>query len=152
MSDRMTIVLFNPSQAKPRLEEAWKWVKAMLFAGHRLVLEIRPATRTTEQNARMWAMLADVSRQVEWYGKRLTSEDWKHVFTASLRKLAVVPNLDGTGFVALGLSTSRMTKAEMSDLIELMFAFGAERGVRWSDPALPAERIDAETGEILEAA
>jgi hypothetical protein len=92
-------------------------------------------TRNLEQNARMWAMLADISRQVDWYGKRLTSEDWKHVFSSSLRRLEVVPNLDGSGFVALGMSTSRMSKREMSDLIELMFAFGAERDVEWSEPA-----------------
>jgi hypothetical protein len=82
-------------------------------------------------------MLGDVSKQVDWYGKHLSAEDWKHVFSASLRKLAVVPNLDGTGFVALGLSTSRMTKAEMGDLMEIMGAFGAERGVVWSDPMEP---------------
>jgi hypothetical protein len=95
---------------------------------------VKEPTRNSSQNARMWAMLEEVSRQVEWYGKRLSSEDWKHVFSASLKKLTVVPNLDGSGFVALGVSTSRMSKAEMSDLIELMFAFGAERGVRWSEP------------------
>jgi sulfite reductase beta subunit-like hemoprotein len=90
-------------------------------------------TRTLEQNARMWALLTDISEQVEWYGKRLTPEDWKHVFTASLRKLTVVPNLDGTGFVALGLSTSRMSKRELGDLMELIAAFGSERGVVWSE-------------------
>ena len=90
--------------------------------------------RNLDQNARMWAMLADISGQVDWYGKRLTPEDWKHVFSSSLRRLEVVPNLDGTGFVALGLSTSRMSKREMSDLIELMFSFGAERGVNWTEP------------------
>jgi hypothetical protein len=90
--------------------------------------------RNLDQNARMWAMLSDVAQQVEWYGTRLTAEDWKHVFTASLRKLEVVPNLDGTGFVALGMSTSRMSVREMRDLIELMFAFGAEREVEWTDP------------------
>jgi sulfite reductase beta subunit-like hemoprotein len=90
-------------------------------------------TRTLEQNARMWALLTDISEQVEWYGKRLTPEDWKHVFTTSLRKLTVVPNLDGTGFVALGLSTSRMSKRELGDLMELIAAFGSERGVVWSE-------------------
>jgi hypothetical protein len=45
-----------------------------------------------------------------------------------------VPNLDGTGFVALGLSTSRMSKRELSDLMELISAFGAERGVEWTEP------------------
>ena len=90
--------------------------------------------RNLEQNARMWAMLADISEQVVWHGKRLTSEDWKHVFTSGLRKLEVVPNLDGTGFVALGLSTSRMSVREMADLITLMSAFGDEREVVWSEP------------------
>lgn len=90
-------------------------------------------TRTSDQNARLWASLTEVSRQVEWYGKRLTPEDWKHVFSASLRKLQVVPNLDGTGFVALGLSTSRMSKRELSDLLELVYSFGAERGVVFAD-------------------
>jgi hypothetical protein len=90
-------------------------------------------TRSVEQNARLWASLTDVSEQVEWYGKKLTSEDWKHIFTSSLRKLEVVPNLDGTGFVALGMSTSRMSKRELSDLLELIYAFGAERGVEFHD-------------------
>jgi hypothetical protein len=95
---------------------------------------VAEATRTLEQNARLWALLSDVSRQVDWYGKKLSPEDWKHVFSSSLRKLDVVPNLDGTGFVALGLSTSKMTKGELSDLMTLIEAFGAERDVAWSDP------------------
>lgn len=97
-------------------------------------VRFKEPTRNGSQNARMWAMLGDVSQQVDWYGRKLAPEDWKHVFSASLRKLEVVPNLDGTGFVALGMSTSRMSKREMSDLIELLFAFGAERGVEWSEP------------------
>jgi len=99
---------------------------------------IAEPTRNTAQNARMWAMLGDVSRQVEWYGKRLTPEDWKHVFSSSLRRLEVVPNLDGTGFVALGMSTSRLSVREMADLITLIDAFGAERAVEWSEPEMVA--------------
>lgn len=104
-----------------------------LEAADGLVVTFAEPTRNLEQNARMWAMLADISRQVDWYGKRLTQEDWKHIFTSSLRRLEVVPNLDGTGFVALGLSTSRMSKREMSDLMTLVEAFGAERGVVFSE-------------------
>lgn len=98
------------------------------------VVTVKPPTRSLEQNARLWAMLNDVAKQVEWYGKKLDAEDWKHVFSASLRKLAVVPNIDGTGFVALGLSTSKMTKAELGDLMTLIEVFGSERGVVWSEP------------------
>lgn len=97
------------------------------------VVRISEPTRSLEQNARLWALLSDVSEQVDWYGKRLTPEDWKHVFSSSLRKLEVVPNLEGNGFVALGLSTSRMTKRELGDLMTLIEAFGAERGVVFGD-------------------
>lgn len=98
------------------------------------VVVIKEPTRTDDQNAKLWPMLADVARQVDWYGRKLTDENWKDVFTASLRALDVVPNLDGTGFVALGQRTSQFSKREFSDLIELMYAFGAQRGVVWSEP------------------
>jgi hypothetical protein len=96
-------------------------------------------TRSTSQNARMWALLTDISEQVEWYGKRLTPEDWKAVFSAALRKSYVVPGLDG-GFVVVGQSTSRMSRRELSDLMELISAFGAERNVTFQEEAADAER------------
>ena len=110
-------------------------IQAVQNAPDGMVITIKEPTRNLEQNAAMWASLADVSAQVDWYGRMLTPEDWKNVFTASLRKLEVVPNLEGTGFVALGISTSRMGKREMSDLLELIAAFGAEKGVIWSNEA-----------------
>lgn len=89
--------------------------------------------RTLSQNSRLWAMLTDVSRQVDWYGRKLSQWAWKDVFTAALKKQDVVPGIDG-GFVVLGERTSRFTKAEMSELLELMMAFGANHKVIWSDP------------------
>lgn len=109
-------------------------IEAVREAPEGFSVTIAEPKRNLDQNARMWAMLADVSAQVDWYGKRLTPEDWKHVFSASLRKLEVVPNLDGTGFVALGMSTSRLSVREMADLITLIDAFGADKGVEWSEP------------------
>jgi hypothetical protein len=100
--------------------------------GHEVI--VKEPTRSGAQNDRMWAMLTDIARQVDWYGKKLTPEDWKHVFSSALKKMDVVPNLDGTGFVALGLSTSRMSKRELGDLMTLMEAFGAERDVQFSEP------------------
>lgn len=108
-------------------------ISAVARAQDEMIVEIKPATRTVLQNARLWAMLTDISRQVEWHGLKLSPEDWKHIFSAGLKKQRAVPGLDG-GFVVLGQSTSKMTKAEMSELQELMSAFGDERGVKWSDP------------------
>ena len=100
------------------------------------VVEVKDATRTLEQNALLWAVLTDVAEQVEWYGKKLTNEEWKDVFTASLKRSKVVPGLDG-GFVVLGQRTSTMTKREFSELVELIYAFGAEREVKWSNEMEP---------------
>lgn len=97
-------------------------------------VEIKEAKRSLDQNAKLWACLADVSSQVVWYGQKLSSDDWKDVFTASLRKARVVPGIDNGSFVPLGMRTSDMSKAEMADLLELIMAFGAEHGVKWSDP------------------
>jgi hypothetical protein len=108
--------------------------RAVINAPQDFVVEVKPATRSILQNARLWAMLTDISRQVEWHGLKLAPEDWKHIFSAGLKRQRAVPGLDG-GFVVLGQSTSKMTKAEMSELQELMSAFGAERDVRWSEPA-----------------
>ena len=135
MSERITMSLYNAQQAHQAIQTAWMHAKGWLTAGDtRLTLEIRPEKRSDAQNRRLWAMLADISAQVEWHGKKLGAEDWKAIFTASLRSMNVVPNLDNTGFVVLGQSTSRMTKAEMCELQELIEAFGAEKGVRFTAP------------------
>lgn len=129
MADRVTLALYNPQQGHQAIANAWmECIKPMLIAGHRMTLEVRPEKRSGAQNRRLWAMLGEVATQVEWYGQRLTAEDWKHVFTAALKKERVVPGING-GFVVLGQSTSKMTKAEMSELQELIEAFGAEKGV-----------------------
>lgn len=96
-------------------------------------IEFREPTRSLDANAKMWAALQDISDQVEWYGEKHTKDDWKTILTASWKKQRAVPGVDG-GFVVLGAHTSKMTVSEMSELIELIHAFGAQHGVKWSGP------------------
>lgn len=82
-------------------------------------------------------MLRDFANQIQWQVNGvltyLEPEDWKDIFTAALRKHhRVAQGLDG-GFVFLGMRTSKMTKEQMIELIELMYAAGAERGVKWTE-------------------
>lgn len=99
-------------------------------------VEFKAARRTVDQNSRLWAMLTDVARQLPWHGVKLRAEDWKLIFLDALkRELRMVPNIDGTGFVNLGRSSSDLSKAEMSDLFSLIEAFGAAHGVVFHDPA-----------------
>lgn len=105
---------------------------AVAHAPNGYCVTVSPKTRSLEANARMWAMLTELSNQVEWYGKRLTAEEWKCVMTAGLKKAKVVPGIDG-GFVVVGMSTSQMSGAEISELMALIEAFGAEQGVRFEE-------------------
>jgi hypothetical protein len=110
-------------------------IRAMEFinqANENMICTISPKTRSLEQNAKMWAMLNEISNQVIWYDNKLTSEEWKDVFSASLKKQKVVPGLDG-GFVICGQSTSKMSKSELNEMIELITAFGTQKEVKFND-------------------
>jgi hypothetical protein len=133
MPEKLTLILANRQQAWADMQtRLHPFLKEMLQANKRLVMTVCEETRSLEQNRKCWAMLSEVSEQVNWHGQHLSAEDWKHVFTASLKKQRAVPGIDG-GFVVLGQSTSKMTIAEMSELIELMHAFGAEHNVKFTD-------------------
>lgn len=102
-------------------------------------VEFKQVKRSLPQNDRLWAMLTDISRQLAWHGVRLSPDDWKLVMLDGLkRELRLVPNIDGTGFVNLGRSSSDLSKQEFTDLIELVFAFGAKHGVTFQDDEVAA--------------
>lgn len=112
-------------------ERAKRWIDR---APHNTAVSFKASKRSLPQNALMWARLTEVSQQIEWHGTKLTPDDWKDVFTAALKRSRVVPGLDG-GFVVLGQRTSDMTKDEMGQLLDLIDAFAAERGVIFEDAA-----------------
>lgn len=109
-------------------------IQHVLDAPEGYIVKIAEPNRTLEQNALMWPLLNEVAKQVIWYGQKLTPDEWKDVFTASLKKQKAVPGIDG-GFVVCGQSTSKMSKREFSKLCELIYAFGAEKGVMFKDAA-----------------
>jgi hypothetical protein len=118
------------------LNGAWSCVKAKQLiekAPPGAVVNIREATRTSGQNDKMWAMLSDIAR-AKPQGRNLPTEIWKALFMAQCgHKMRFEPDLDGEGVVAIGFRSSRLSKAEMSDLIEAIYAFGAEHNVEWSE-------------------
>jgi hypothetical protein len=71
-------------------------------------------------------VLLEQATAIDWYGHKLTEEEWKDVFTAALKREKVVPGING-GFVVLGQHTHKYDKQTMSELIELITAFLAER-------------------------
>jgi len=127
----MSRALLVLNSAKER-EKAVSWVQK---APPGTRVEFKAAKRTLPQNDRMWAMLTDIAQQLEWHGVRLTPDQWKLIFLDALkREVAIVPNIDGTGFVNIGTSSSDLSKGEMSDLMELIAAFAAKHEVTLNDP------------------
>jgi hypothetical protein len=105
------------------------------------VVSLSPPKRSSDQNALMWVLLGCLADQVQWYNQKLTPENWKDVLTAALKKQDVVPGIEG-GFVVLGTSTRRMTKPEMAQLIDLIYAFGAEQGVDFGEAPFEVDEED----------
>ena len=93
--------------------------------------------RTLSQNKKMWPMLSDVSKQVEWFSQYHDPETWKHIITAAWRSQVFVNGIGGT-LVVIPVRTSKMKKKDFSELIEAIYAFGSDEGVKWSEPAIAA--------------
>lgn len=133
----MSTIVIRPEcgteAARQKMAAAWRRVCEFLeiCKPAKVTVEEFKDTRTLQQNAKMWAMLTDISKQVEWLvdGKfqKLSPEDWKDILSAGLKKHQRVAQGIFGGFVMLGERTSKMSIAEMSDVIELCYMFGAER-------------------------
>lgn len=136
--------ILGPDNAKSRMVAAWDEARFLLKQGKRVRVEVveHEPRRTELQSDKMWAMLTDISRQVEWMVdgvmQKLPKEQWKVIVTAGLKKhQRIAQGIDG-GFVMLGERTSKMTVAEMIELIEFIQYFGAEKGVVWTKDDLPS--------------
>ncbi len=100
-------------------------------------VEVSPPKRTLSQNRKMWPLLHDLSVQVVWYGERYDEDDWKDMITALVAKSKrqeqrTAPGIGG-GVVMFGQRTSKMRVAEMVEVIEAIYWFGTEQGVKFSD-------------------
>lgn len=104
-------------------------------------VRVSKPTRSEEQSERFYSMcLALAKSAVVWppnAGKRRTKDEWKSllvsgVLVATGRKGELTYGLEFER-VNLRPSTTTLTVAEMSDLIEYTRAFCAERGVELKD-------------------
>lgn len=96
-------------------------------AGTRVTFEDPEATDA--QLVRMRIMLEEVSRCVEWHGRKLTAREWRRMFLAVVRSAEIVPGIeDGTAFILFEKNDTPSVD-EASGIIELALKFAAERGL-----------------------
>lgn len=159
MSDRYTLRLWEPVQAHNAIATAWANIKPRLMAGERLEIEVRQEKRSDAENRMLHAMLGYISKRMEWAGSKRDPETWKRLLTAAWLRargepVEMLPALDGCGVDIVFRRTSSLTRKECAELIEFIFAWGADNDIQFPEKPEPKriETIDAETGEILESA
>lgn len=97
------------------------------------VARISGPTRSLDQNALMHSLLSELSR-AKPEERRHTPEVWKALMmNACGHQVQFEHGIDGLPF-PIGFRSSRLTVAQMSDLIELIFEYGARHGVVFQTP------------------
>jgi hypothetical protein len=97
------------------------------------VASIGQRTRTDDQNRKLWPMLEDIRTQVEGMDA-FSRDDIKLRFLNSLGvEMRWLPELDGPGSFPVGLRSSTLTRSQFSLLIDLLYKYGAEKGVVWTE-------------------
>lgn len=112
---------------------------AQLDPKRRYVVTIDEPKRSLVRNAQLHAVLTDIAQQLQWHGEYHDVEDWKRMLTAGWmratnRKVKLVPAVDGSGVDVLYQRTSKLTEAECRELIQYVYAFGVDQGVKFKDP------------------
>lgn len=100
-------------------------------------IAISEEDRSAEQNAKLHAMLGDISKQVKHAGCKWDILIWKRLCTAAwLREIGesatMIPALDGNGFDVIYEKTSKLGVKKCASLIEWVQAFGGEHSVKWT--------------------
>lgn len=113
--------------------ERHKAVTAVCRAPEGYRVTFQEPTHSSEQRRKFHAMVDEVSEQVEYYGSKRTPAVWKSLFCATYEKAEILPSLDGHGFVQVRRSTTTYGVKEYADLIEIVYAYGASKGVVFNE-------------------
>lgn len=107
---------------------ALKWVE---HAPYGIGVEFKDKNRSNDQNAAMWSILTQITRQrPDHNGVKMSAALWKAVFMQALgAELVMLPTLECDGLFPFGHRSSKLSVQQMSDLIELMLSWAAREGL-----------------------
>lgn len=149
---KLSVTCFNPVQAHTAMTaQIWPMLKSMCMAGHRMVLELKPASKSREQEEKYHAMIGEVAKQAQHLGSSWGAEDWKRLLIDKFARETdrthgkIIPNLDKTGVVEVGIQSRKFSKADACEFVDWLHAWGAENGIVYA-----GQWIDQETGEIYQ--
>lgn len=94
--------------------------------GSRVIFEA--PQRSSEGNAKMWALLTRISEELEWHGEHYSPGQWKDYLLHRFHGVTWMPAEDG-GYVPVGRSTGELKADERREFIGIIEAFAARNGV-----------------------
>lgn len=98
------------------------------------VMQLGKETRREAQNRKLWPMLKDIQTQVPGMATFNTDDIKLRFLNALGTEMRFLPTLENEGVFPVGLRSSTLTVAQFSALVELLYKYGAEHGVVWSEP------------------
>ena len=129
-------------QAQALMGNLWPKVKEALKSGKKLTMEIKPASKSREQEEKYHAIIGDIAKQAQHMGAKWSPDDWKRLLVdlycveKGMPSGKVVPSLDMTGIVQLGMQTRHFTKEQASEFVEFLQAWAADNGVELNEKTL----------------
>jgi hypothetical protein len=130
-------LLTNKQQALSLLRNIWPKVLEALESSKELVLEIKLANKSREQEEKYHSMIGEIAKQAQHMGASWDAESWKRLLVdqfckdTGLKTGVVMPNLSGDGIVQLGFQTRKFTKEQASEFVEWLYAWGADKGITY---------------------
>ena len=131
--------LEDQAQATSLMKHIWPKVKEALAAGTKLTLEIKPASKSRDQEEKYHAIIGDIAKQAQHMGAKWDAEDWKrllvdqYVKDQGLNGSKIIPSLDGAGIVQLGVQTRKFTKEQASEFVAFLICWCDQNGIELND-------------------
>lgn len=116
-------------------------IQAIKDAPEAYVCEITPPKKSRSQEKLYHRIFGEASRTRKFMGVRQSAETWKRLLVDAFARIKaaegeplhghgkIIPNLDGTGFVQLGVQTRHFKKHQAAEFIEYLYAWMANSEV-----------------------
>ncbi len=115
------------------------------------VVTVKEPGKTRDQEEKYHAMIGDIAKQWDFCNRKWDADSMKRLlidqfkrdtindpeFADAWKAMGIVdmaPSIDGSGVVMLGVQSRKFPKKLASGFVEWLYAFGAEQGIRWSEP------------------
>ena len=114
-------------------------IQAVRDAPAGFVVTVQEPNRSSLQNAFYWAVLGEISEQVEPGGKHFGPDTWHEYFKGQYLDPEVL-ELPGGRYKFVEPTTTKLGRGAFSDYIEQILSWAAEQGVMFCDKTRCDER------------